>query len=76
MTMVLASPSSPRSAVCQTAVEKIIERGPGMPGPYTAPLGGTLWVPRPRAACPHGRGDNQAVGAIISWQIAEAPSPP
>ncbi len=34
----LASPSSPRSAVCQTAVEKIIERGPGMPGPYTAPL--------------------------------------
>jgi len=24
-------------AVCQIAVEKIIERGAGMPGPYTAP---------------------------------------
>jgi hypothetical protein len=36
--MYLASPSSPRGTVCQTAVEKIIEGGPGMPGPYTAPL--------------------------------------
>jgi hypothetical protein len=24
--------------VCQAAVEKIIERGPGMPGPYIASL--------------------------------------
>ena len=60
-------------AVCQTAVEKIIERGPGMPGPYTAPPLGARHA-SPTRRMPHGRGDNQAAGAITSRQIVEAPS--